>query len=275
MFMDELAQSSNIVYLRFPAECMVSLGFETTSILGVPTSIASVGMNIDVDRDIISPFSKIGIEDSRVNFMLQKGIYSSSLEHFIFEQFLGLDSISAVKFMEIASEQEIPIYILDVENRERIDELQISSNTRSNIKDLINANYIIIVPEREITYFDYTGTGYIAVDTSTGAAGYMISGGIAGGGTVRKNVEEILDISRELIGRFLFYSIYIGYIFAIQGIIDGYPGIADQPNQEFNTWTKHVLYYGEMCKGLKLGRIKVIAIYMILYFTLCNLLLII
>ena len=64
MFMSKLAQTSDIIYLRFPAECMVGLSFEATSVLGVPTSVASVGMNIDVDRDIISPFSKVGNEDS-------------------------------------------------------------------------------------------------------------------------------------------------------------------------------------------------------------------
>jgi len=275
MFMDELAKSSNIVYLRFPAECMVGLGFETTSLLGVPTSIASAGMTIDVDRDIISPFSRIGIEDSRINFMLQKGIYSSSLEHFIFEKFLNLDSISAVKFMELSSEQEIPIYILDAENNGRVDDLQVSANTKTNIRDFINAGHTVLIPEREITYFDYTGTGYIVIDTSTGAGSYMISGGIAGGSTVKENVEEILDISKELIGRFLFYSIYVGYISTIKNIVREYPEIANKPSQEFNTWTKHVLYYGEICKGLELGKIKITAIYIILYFTVCNLLLLI
>lgn len=273
MFMTEMAQSSDIVYLRFPAECMVGLGFETTSVFGAPISVASVGMNIDVDRDIISPFSKYGNEDSWVNFMLQKGIYSSSLEHFIFEQFLGLDSISAVKFMELASEQGIPIYILDAESRERVEELQVSLNTKRNIEDFINANYMVLVPESEITYFNYTGIGYIAVDTSTGAAAYMISGGIAGGCTVRKNVEEILGLCEELMDNPYNYITFQTWKSNIIDIIDGYPGIADQPNPEFNAWTGHALYYGEMCKGIKYERIKAISGFMIIYFTYLNLLL--
>ena len=273
MFMSKLAQTSDITYLRFPAECMVGLSFEATSVLGVPTSVASVGMNIDVDRDIISPFSKVGNEDSQIKFMLQKGIYSSSLEHFIFEQFLGLDSISAVKFMDLASEQGIPIYILDEENSERVDELQLSFNTRGNITDLINANYMVMVPEREITCFDYTGIGYIAVDTSTGAAGYMISGGLAGGGTVRENIEEILGLCEELLDNPYDSSIgtFERWKSNMIDLIDGYPEIADQPNQEFNAWTKHAVYYGEMCTDIKYEKIKAIAGFMIIYFTYINL----
>ena len=50
MFMGELAQSSNIVYLRFPAECMVGLGFETTSILCVVRSKNLMGcFNVLID----------------------------------------------------------------------------------------------------------------------------------------------------------------------------------------------------------------------------------
>jgi len=277
MFMNDMAQASDMVYLRFPAECMVGLGFETTSVYGVPVSVPTVSMNIDVDRDIISPFPKTGNEDSRVKFMLQKGIYSSSLEHFIFKQFLGLESISAVKFMELASDQAIPIYAIDSENSARVNELQVSAETRQTIENFINAGYMVLVPQMEITCFDYTGSGFIAVDPETGAAGYMISGGLAGGSTVEENVEEILDISEKLLDN--EYNEIIGtfeiWKQKIENMVKEYPEIATQPNPEFDAWAKRAVYYGEMCKDMDYGRIKGVAGYMIMYFTYINLLLLV
>jgi len=39
------------------------------------------------------------------------------------------------------------------------------------------------VPGSSIQYFDWAGDGYIAIDPNTGEGGYIISGGLAGGGT--------------------------------------------------------------------------------------------
>ena len=60
-------------------------------------------------------------------------------------------------------------------------------NKNQNIKDAItnavNQGFIVRVPQTELTYEDWTGTGYIMERASTGEAGYMLSGQIAGGMT--------------------------------------------------------------------------------------------
>ena len=103
----------------------------------------------------------------------------------------------------------------------------------------------------------------------------MISGGLAGGGTVAENVDEILDISEELLENIYNYGVFEIWKRNINSILYAYPDIVDQPNQEFNTWTKHASYYGEMCEGMEYGRIKGLAGYLILYFTYLNLLLLV
>jgi hypothetical protein len=103
----------------------------------------------------------------------------------------------------------------------------------------------------------------------------MISGGLAGGGTVAENVAEILDISEELFGNDYGSATFRLWESNINDLLDGYPEIVDQPSQEFNAWTKHALYYGEMCTDIKYVKIKAIAGFMIIYFTYLNLLILI
>jgi len=59
--------------------------------------------------------------------------------------------------------------------------LEISQSIRNDIRSAVNSGYVVMVPQRNVQYFDWVGVGYIVLDPSTGSAGYMISGGIAGG----------------------------------------------------------------------------------------------
>jgi hypothetical protein len=42
---------------------------------------------------------------------------------------------------------------------------------------------VVIAQKNQITYNNWTGTGYIVLDPDTGAGAYMISGGLSGGST--------------------------------------------------------------------------------------------
>ncbi len=56
----------------------------------------------------------------------------------------------------------------------------ISSKT---LREAVANNSAIRIPQSEITYQDWTGIGYIKENTTTGEAGYMLSGMVAGGMT--------------------------------------------------------------------------------------------
>ena len=48
----------------------------------------------------------------------------------------------------------------------------------------INAGKVVTIPRDPLTYFSWSGTGYIDLDPTDASAGYIISGGHAGGDTV-------------------------------------------------------------------------------------------
>ncbi len=182
------------------------------------------------------------------------------------------DTYCAVKYLDLASKQNVPIYIIDSENSQRVDELEISFEDKQDIKNLINAGRLVLIPKSNIQYFDYTGIGYIAIDMDTGSGVYRISGGLNGGDTVQENVAALLELAKELLGKKAAVLLE-GYEKAIRDILKTYPDIADDPDVKFNEWAQIVLLAGYAAQRLPLGgRIKVIIGQQILYSTIIMLL---
>ncbi len=59
--------------------------------------------------------------------------------------------------------------------------LEVEQSVKNDIRNFVNAGRTVTIPEKSIQYYGWSGTGYIVMDLETGSAGYMISGGIAGG----------------------------------------------------------------------------------------------
>nr|WP_263324589.1 polymorphic toxin-type HINT domain-containing protein [Neobacillus sp. Marseille-Q6967] len=149
-----------------------------------PAKVAPGGMYIDVDRNIASVVSKKGDKQDELAFMLATGSLESAMEHGIYEQFLGIPSVSTIKVLEEANNRGIPIYTVTKKNiADVLPKLNVSSMVKHDITNAVNQGRIVTIPEKELTYYDWQGTGYLVMDPKTGAAGYMISGGAAGGST--------------------------------------------------------------------------------------------
>ena len=112
--------------------------------------------------------------------MIITGYTSSALEHLIWEQKYGPGGISAVKAIQIANEQGIPVYDIDSTNANLIDSLSISEDAKADMENAINAGYVIKTPSQNITYAGWTGIGYIVMNPETGEGRYEISEGSGG-----------------------------------------------------------------------------------------------
>ena len=95
------------------------------------------------------------------------GANASILENRIFEDLYDAEAVSAIKILELASDMGIPICKISTSIEDDCPLLDVSENVRIEIgKELqtaidIGEKIVITVPEREITYLDWTGTGYI------------------------------------------------------------------------------------------------------------------
>lgn len=122
-------------------------------------------------------------------------------------------------------------------------------------------------------YFDFSGTGYIALDPVSGSGAYRISGGFDGGNTVREKVGEITDVAGDLIGNKIFAAVVLTpWKIAFNEILKANPQVADSDNEEFEDFTANIVVIGEMTGGLPSGRIGGIFAYFLLHMALLTLL---
>jgi hypothetical protein len=225
-YQDIIGRHTGVISVRQPSEAITALDLKVGYLFMCPVSVSLGGMHIDVDRDIVSPVSLNGDAGDIRGFMLQSGIMSSAMEHSIFEQLFNYRSISAAKVMALANAWGIPIYTVTDDNIAQVlPLLQVSSRIKSDIQNAVNAGRTVTIPEREIDYYDWHGTGYIDLDLSSGSAAYMISGYLAGGCTA-----FILESAVVLLSTYLALSISLPFIidaFVVGGIINIIFGVVD------------------------------------------------
>ncbi len=178
------ANTLQLINFRQPAEAMVTHKVKVSCLFGLPLTVSESGLNMDVDRNInviVSPTQ----DNERVKaFMVLSGLSSSAWENRILEIFLNIPAASTVRLLKLASEQGIPIYTITGANINVIlPRLQVSFDVKTDMANAVNAGKNVIISKTNLIYNQWNGVGYIVMNPLTGAAGYMISGGLAGSDT--------------------------------------------------------------------------------------------
>lgn len=175
---------------------------------GQATATLGGGMSFDIQQNVVSAFSLDGDARDPIVFLQTSGYFGSALEHSLFEN-IGRGAVSSIRLLSLALERGIPVYRIDATNRaEVLPRLQLSASTESAIIDALNQGKTVTVSEREMVIEDWVGVGYIVLDPTTGAAGYLISGGLAGNvGTT--NGGSLWDILTT-IGAYAWLAINLG-----------------------------------------------------------------
>jgi hypothetical protein len=172
---------------KMPSIALVSADADYNYVFGFPISPPIMGgLGIDAIRVASSPMPVDGDLNQRKEFIKQRGLNSSYLEHKILENLLGIESISAVKALQIAAKNGTPIYTINKSNIDSVfPMLTISNDDKADIQNAVYAGKEIIVSRDNITLYDWTGVGYIVRDPNTGTGSYMISSSLSGGGTAK------------------------------------------------------------------------------------------
>jgi transglutaminase-like putative cysteine protease len=181
-----IAKALQLINLRQPSEAMVTHNIRVSRLFDLPCSVAEGGINVDVDRNINSVFSPTQEKQREKTFMVLSGLSSSVWENRVLETFFDVPAVSAVRLLKLASEQGIPVYMITSTNmNEILQQLTVGVDVKADIQNAVNAGKQVITSQTSMTYGHWNGTGYIIMDQNTGAAGYMISGGLAGSGTAK------------------------------------------------------------------------------------------
>ncbi len=185
------AKTMGVNITRLPSESISSFELDIAiSFYDIPMSVSAGGLAMDVDHNVNVVKALDSDNDKKKQLMHISGMNSSALEHSVLEQLFSTPSnpaeaISAVKALQIANVQSIPIYTINQSNINTIlPELQVDANVKANIQNAINAGMEVTVSKTDITFNGWTGVGYIIINPNTGAGAYMISGGTSGASIV-------------------------------------------------------------------------------------------
>jgi len=158
-----------------------------------PLTFSHSGLFVDADRAGATPFSAFG-NDIFYRYGRIRGAQSSQNENLVFERYLGDDAVSTIRILRYAAEQGIPIYDIDSFNAASlIPQLTHPASTTNGIISQINSGRRVTVPRDPITFFEWSGTGYIHLETVNGTGGYIIAGGLSGGATAKKKKKPDCD----------------------------------------------------------------------------------
>jgi transglutaminase-like putative cysteine protease len=192
----EMAPLHQVADVRDVAEMMYFLTVQVDDLLGVPKTITPVGITGDLDRDthLVIP---VDGDLSRIKpFMLLEGTQSSYLEHKVTEGIYNTEAISAVKAIQLAHDQIVPVHTVTKQNvASLLPVLQLSSDLETEIANAANAGMEITVPERNLVVQDWSGVGYIVLNPANGEGAYRISGGFGGVGIVRIGIIQDMAVT--------------------------------------------------------------------------------
>ena len=180
------ARTLGIHVLRLPSVGLFNSPLSVSYFFGVPRSGVYQSRIMDVKHSLLGVASD---DPAKVlAFFKQAGIQSSYLEGSVFDQLEGgsppsIKGISAIHLISMAIKQGIPIYHVTSANSAAVlPLLALDGSVKSDIIRAVGQGQNVIVPERNLIVGPWRGVGYIVRDEVTGAGGYLISGGLAGGG---------------------------------------------------------------------------------------------
>ena len=147
---------------------------------GVPQTFTWTGMTVDADRHIVGPFGANGDNSKVLPFMKLTGYDGSFMENDVFEDTYAQRAVSTIRILQWSHDQGIPTCYITNSISSACPGFSHSSSILSAVNNALAQGHVVIIPRQDITIGRWSGTGYIDMDPASGAAGYIISGGISG-----------------------------------------------------------------------------------------------
>lgn len=187
LYNDVLTRNSDMRLVRRPSVGLFSSPMTVSYFFGFPRTGYYQSLNMDVKRSVVTVVG--GDIEARRDLVYASGIIGSYLEGSTWDALQGDpigNGVSAVQLLLDAARDNNPIYTITSANiGQALSQLNVGSAVRTDIQNAVASGKTVIVPENGVNYDGWVGTGYIVLDTDTGAAAYLISGGLNGGGVVR------------------------------------------------------------------------------------------
>ncbi|MCG8519638.1 MAG: DUF6531 domain-containing protein [Pseudomonadales bacterium] len=178
----ELAKLAGLLPVKaLPSVTFVGHNMVVDRVLNEPQRINWKGVTMDAVFRAVDAISYSEHSLAAARFHRLSALQGSFLEHQRFEDDFQVDSVSAEKVLALAFQQGIEVVDLGPGDVVRAEGLALGDNVRTSIVDWLRLGHHVKVPVAEIAYEDWLGAAWIVSHPQTGAQGYFLSGGLAGG----------------------------------------------------------------------------------------------
>lgn len=168
------------------SESVMSSGVNVIYLFDRPFSVQSSNMSIDGGGQGHLWYEIDGSDNATLRAKLAdiNAMTGSSLEHQIWEELINEEAVSAVKAIQAANAQGIPIHQIDSSSLDTIlPLLNLSASVESAIESDVNNGWVVTVHQDEVTINDWQGAGWITENAANNTIWYVISGYLNGGAT--------------------------------------------------------------------------------------------
>ena len=136
--------------------------------------------SVDILGNYASTVSYRNNADDEYAYRFASGYVSSYLESLVLDELVGIGSLSTAKIFSFASSQGIEIKYISAANKDEIDSLDIYESDKLEVLSAVNNGQTVIVPEKNITFGNWTGTRYIIIDDSENSFAFKLTNGLNG-----------------------------------------------------------------------------------------------
>ncbi|REK10492.1 MAG: hypothetical protein DWQ36_04145, partial [Acidobacteria bacterium] len=192
-----------------PSLAVASLALTPEVAFGVTERLRIDGVNLDA----LGRSAGFLVPDAPAlepDLLLFSGLHGSALERFVFEQQLGVLSISADSGLGLAADRGLPSASVDAASLPGVlPSLSHPQHVIDHVAAQVAEGHTVTLPLAPLQVADWTGSVWRALDPTTQAAGYFLSGGLAGGATAQTPAD-----------------------WALQFLADALEGLGEDPNSD-------------------------------------------
>ncbi len=191
---DELAGLLDVAVVRpLPAVAIAGNAVEVETVFNLPHTLRWEGVTLDAALRMAEPLARGTDTAAPRDWLRLSALQGSALEHRVFEEELLVDSISADKGLGVARQANTEVVRLNASNVDAIlPALTHPAEVIDDIRDWVQRGMTVDVPRTVIVRAAWQGSVWRVEDPATGAAGYFIAGGLAGGATAEDPANWIL-----------------------------------------------------------------------------------
>ncbi len=177
-----------------PAVVIAANAVAIESAAGLPLNFVWEGVTLDAALRVAEPFAPPADAGAAASFLRLSALQGSALEHSVFEQELLVQSISADKGLGLARQLGQQVVSIDAGNvAALLPTLDHPAAVEAEIENWARLGLVVEVPVARVALNAWQGSVWRVDDPASGAGGYFLSGGLAGGATTEEPDNWVLD----------------------------------------------------------------------------------